>query len=262
MISVALPLRGFGPTTGGGSPPANPTISVVDNQDGTQTLTISNSSVGSSNVVFAQSAGTETWTNSGSRVGNGTVTLTLTNGRYFLYVRSELNSQFAVSEVEVLWINDGTGGLALDHAPSAIIQHLLVTMGLGTYPSDSGLWPISATKEPDLPDNCVTIYDTVGVQHGRDQIQGDKLEHYGIQFRIRSNDPIAGYAKAKNISTQVDRNVRLENVTISGDQYVVWAITRTSAVIPLPPTSSGMEVPTSKRRIWTINAIVAIRQIT
>lgn len=259
--AVAPLLKGFGPSGGAGSPPAAPSLSVVDNQDGTQTATISSSTTGSTNVVFTQAAGSSTWTNSGSRAGDGTVSLSLANGRYFIYVRSFLNSQYNVSEVDVLWVNDGTGGLALDHAPSTILQHLLVTMGLGTYPPDAGAWPISATKEPDTPDNCITIYDTVGQIHGRDQIAGDRLEHYGIQFRIRSNNPAVGFPKAKSISTQIDRNVRLESVTIDGTQYIVWAITRTSAVIPLPPATGGTQVPDTKRRLWTINAIVSIRQL-
>lgn len=57
-------LKGFGPVSGGVvSPPDSPTITVVDNQDGTgATVTINGSSVGSTNQVYTQLHGTSDWT--------------------------------------------------------------------------------------------------------------------------------------------------------------------------------------------------------
>lgn len=70
-----------------------PTISIVDNADGTSTATISGSDGGSTNSVYTgtwsgDAGSVSSWTLSGSRTGDGTVSLTLSDGYYWAYVIS------------------------------------------------------------------------------------------------------------------------------------------------------------------------------
>lgn len=85
--------RGYGPVGGGGSPPATPSLSVVANNNGTATATVSGSTSGSTNeieVIGLGSLGAESWTDAGSRTGDGDVTLTLSNGSYSARCQSTL----------------------------------------------------------------------------------------------------------------------------------------------------------------------------
>lgn len=72
------------------TPPATPTITFADDGDGTGgTLTIADGDAGVTNTAFYQSPWGTSWTSGGSRSGNGTVALTLTAGRYYVYVVAE-----------------------------------------------------------------------------------------------------------------------------------------------------------------------------
>lgn len=131
---------------------------------------------------------------------------------------------------------------------------MLVDMGYGTNRSANGAWPIHSTNEPDLPDNCITVYDTQGVDEGR-VMQGERQEKHGIQVRIRSATHAAGFTKARAIAVAIDQDVYLESVVVDGHTYIVHAMSRTSDVLAL-----GKELPTSKRTVFTINATATVRQ--
>ncbi len=145
---------------------------------------------------------------------------------------------------------------ALSNSPSQVIQQLLVDLGVGTLPSADGSWPISASQERDKPDAVITVYDTAGVPDGRTMIDGVMQEHYGFQVRIRSTTHATGYTKASEIQNVIDSSVQNTSVTVSSSVYAVASITRTGSIIAL-----GKE-PSSKRSLFTINAVVAIRQTT
>lgn len=75
----------------GSNPPPVPAMTVVDNHDGATALaTITGSSVTAVNHVMTSvvSVAGTTWVDSGNRTGNGTVTLTLSPGRYWAQVKS------------------------------------------------------------------------------------------------------------------------------------------------------------------------------
>jgi|GEM_PF-3866914 len=127
---VGALLRQFGPTSGTPTtPPASPTLALVDKADGSGAVaTISGSTPGATNTVYTASwggVGTLTWTARGSRAGNGTVDLSLPPGIYLAYVVSVLDGQ-AVSPVTGVRTTaspaEPTGSLAL---PLAGIEELL-----------------------------------------------------------------------------------------------------------------------------------------
>lgn len=255
MRPIGNLLRGFGPTSGGpGVGPTTPTLSVADNGNGTATATISTSSTGSSNSVYLANDVGDAWSLEGSRTGNGTVTLTLPPGRYFAYVQSILNDQSANSVV-VLFRIGVVSGASLTHSPADVLRYLLVSLGGGTLPAASGSWPIHVSNEPTSPDSVITCYDTSGILNGRIQVTGEMVEHHGIQIRIRSATPAAGYTKANAIKILLDSSINRDSVNIDGSEYLVHAVTRQGGIANI-----GRNVPTSKLNIFTLNAIIALRQ--
>ena len=146
---------------------------------------------------------------------------------------------------------------SLVHSPAQIISQLLIDLSLGTAPVDEGSWPIRFSGEADSPDNVITVYDAPGIKDGRSQIDGEVQEHHGIQVRVRAGKHGVGYTKARAIAIGLDESVQLNSVTISESVYLVYAISRTSDVLAL-----GKDHPTSNLNLFTLNAVVALRQIT
>lgn len=140
------------------------------------------------------------------------------------------------------------------HQPASILRTLLVSLGVGANPSPTAVWPIQDTSEPDAPDNSITIYDTQGRTQGRIQFTGETQEIHGIQIRIRAASSTVGWAKARSIARVLDVEILRNLVTVEGSVYLVQAVTRTSDVLSL-----GKETPNSKRSVFTINALMSVR---
>lgn len=139
------------------------------------------------------------------------------------------------------------------HTPSDIIRWMLIDLGLGTDPEDSGSWPVYRGSEPDTPDSVITVYGTSGQQDGRSQIDGEVFEHHGFMIRVRSNRERTAAAKAYEIDNALNESVQNKLVNIDGNTYIVCAVNRKGSV-----NSVGKESPTSERNVFTINAISAI----
>lgn len=150
---------------------------------------------------------------------------------------------------------------SLNHSPAHIIRNLLVTLGLGTDPDDNNDWPMFVSREPNTPDSVITLYDTSSRLQGRFQKTGETQEHYGIQLRVRSASYVDGYAKANALTVALDESIKrydvsMEDVSGTGTStYRVYAVTRTTGVIDI-----GKDVATSKRNLFTINAVVSLQQ--
>ena len=146
----------------------------------------------------------------------------------------------------------------LNHSPADVLRWALVQHGTVTDPTPATLqaWPCYASAEPDAPDDCATVYDTDGVGHGRDHVTGERQEHHGAQVRVRSATHAAGYAKASAVAAALDTGLYRESVTVGGSNYLLHAATRTTGVISL-----GADVPGSRRFIFTVNAILAVRML-
>lgn len=241
----------------GGVGPDTPTLSIDYVGAGLTTATISESSVGSFNVVYVQDEHTGIWVNVGDRTSDGDVSFTLSSfGRFYAYVLSTLNSQSVVSNVVLFWALDNEeSNDAVDHSPADIIRWLLISQGRGTDPGDSDDWPIFSSSEPSIPDNCVTTYDTSGVLQGRIQYSGEMSEHFGFQIRVRGKDHVTAWRKANELKTHLDQGVLLDTVNINSSIYLVEAITRSGGILAL-----GKET-NSQRLVFTLNATVALRQI-
>ena len=145
----------------------------------------------------------------------------------------------------------------LTHPQSDIVRHLIINLGYASLPSGGNDWPTYIAKEPDTPDNCITIYDTEGRQGPRDMPTGRRQENHGFQIRVRSSDQLTGYAKARTLAVALDESVRLNNVIIDSSTYIVYVVSRSGDVNYL-----GRDSSQGYRNLFTINAVVALRQVT
>jgi len=144
---------------------------------------------------------------------------------------------------------------SLQDSQAAIIQQLLLDLGLGTLVDNELPWPVYANHHPDSPDNSICVYSTEGQVQNRVQIDGGVNEAHGIQIRLRSVGPVDSYVKARSLLVALDTQVSNITVNVGDNHYVVNSIDRTSDVISL-----GMEAPTSERFLQTMNMLVTLTQ--
>lgn len=144
----------------------------------------------------------------------------------------------------------------LYHSPADILRELLISLGIGVDPDDGtdANWPIFATQEPNLPDNVITVYNSDGISHGREQIGGEQQYHHGIQVRIRATTTEVGNVKAYAVKQCFDETIYQNAVTLGEYSYLVHALSKTSNVIELGP-----EAPVSERVILVINGYMSVR---
>lgn len=146
----------------------------------------------------------------------------------------------------------------LTHSPADVLRYLLITHGLGSLPTgvSNADWSVFVDNEPDRPDNCLTIYNTVSKLNGRTHTDGEVQEIHGIQVRIRSQVSNEGYTRARQIAVELDTNVYLDNVTIDTVRYCVKSFSRSSDIYAF-----GKDSPTpTKRSIHTFNGYLVVRQ--
>lgn len=143
--------------------------------------------------------------------------------------------------------------MSLSHSPADIIAQMLVDLNLGTNPTAGGAWPVYVSNEPDKPDNCITVYDTVGQGDGRFMVSGHSPEHYGFQVRVRATDHTTGYAKADAIKTALEETAYEETIHIGNSTYLVYSVSKATPVNVL-----GKQAGVSKRNLFTVNGLVVI----
>lgn len=152
----------------------------------------------------------------------------------------------------------------LQHSPARIIAELLIGSSHGTDPerTPSELWPIYTGNAPDRPDNLIKVTLTAGMDDGYTNPNSERQEKPGIQILVRSVNEEKGYYKAQTIAIFLDEVQRtlvhisdIEDVGTGTMTYILHSIMRTSNVIAI-----GTDVPAGKRQLFTINAIVTLRE--
>jgi hypothetical protein len=138
-------------SSGGGSPPAAPTLAIADNHDGTgATAAIAGSTPGSTNAVYVAAAlglaGSAPGTLTGTRSGDGSLALGLENGLYAAWCVSTLAGQTAASNPFFFAVTGGavalapTGPIAL---PKSFVRDMLANSP--TFQTRCGTFNASAT---------------------------------------------------------------------------------------------------------------------
>lgn len=143
----------------------------------------------------------------------------------------------------------------LNHSPAYVLRQGLVDLGLGTNPADGAAWPVFARKEPDKPDEVVTVYNTAGRDLGRTAPDQERTELYGIQVRVRSGAPDVGDAKARAIALALDKVYRRQ-LLVDGVVYLVTHFQRTSGVL-----DAGTDAPTTSRSVFTVNGLLSLSMV-
>lgn len=141
------------------------------------------------------------------------------------------------------------------HSPADIVRQALVSGGLGTSPEDELAWPVSFAGERSSPDELITVYDTEGSDLGRNSKDYERSVYQGILVRIRSSTPRSGHVKSEAVREFLN-NIQHLVVTIDSDSYCLQTV-----ILRSGPLALGKDSPTSKRNLFTINALVYVRQI-
>ena len=111
--------------------------------------------------------------------------------------------------------------------------------------------------EPAVPDNAVTLYDTVGNDDGRAMQGGSIYNHPGVQIRVRSKALQLGHAKAEEIRTVLSESIKLSPISVDGVNYLVQAVTRIGQVIPIGRDTSE----STGRFLHTVNCTMSLRKL-
>ena len=141
------------------------------------------------------------------------------------------------------------------HSPADILAQLIINLGLGTAPASALAWPVFSSQEPDLPDDCVTVYDAAAQQQGRTMIDGQRQESPGFQVRVRAAHHEDGYKKSQAIATGLDEDFYDASLLLGSTHYLVHSVSRSTGVIAL-----GKE-PNTQRVAFTFNGTVTLKQL-
>ncbi len=150
-----------------------------------------------------------------------------------------------------------TAETALLISPAVILAAYMINQAVMSDPDDATVWPLYISRMPDIvgmENNTGAIYDTLGLKDGRLMI-GPVIQHYGIQIKIRSITHNVGWAKAEEISLDLDTILNKE-VSIDDEDYVINNVKRFGNIIPL-----GTEEGTKGRLLFTVNFLVTLRRI-
>lgn len=139
------------------------------------------------------------------------------------------------------------------HAPSEVIVAYIIKGKYGSHPDNNLEWPAFAGRQPDDPENIITITDTAPSLEGRIQKTGETINHPGIQVFVRSSDYLQGWHKISKLATLFDAVKRTE-VRVENRRYRIEA-----ATIESGPMTLGQD-PT-KRMLFTLNLILTIKEI-
>jgi len=147
-------------------------------------------------------------------------------------------------------------------SPADVVRHYLVARSLATIGGAGGDWPAFCAGEPGNPDNCITVYDTDGVNQGRPMIDGGDAGPEGIQIRVRATGHAAGWAKARAIKENLESSsvavgpYHYGPLTVNGRSYRIQCVVNIGNVIPL-----GKMVPENRLSLFTVNALVRIESL-
>jgi len=136
------------------------------------------------------------------------------------------------------------------NAPSLAIYQLLLDAELVDG------WGLFMGFLPDEPDTAVCVYDTAGMLDGRMMRTGEKIEHPGIQIRVRGPVYKDAWTKANLIALALD-TVQKNVVTTEEESYIVHNVSRTGAIIPVGVEDAGRV----RRHHFTMNMILTLQRL-
>ncbi len=154
---------------------------------------------------------------------------------------------------------EGVAGAALLTSPAFILASYVIAEGIGsmTDPVDNSDWPLYVSYTPDNDDvktDLGVMYDTSPLKDGRIS-EGEVINHFGIQLKIRTDNHVQGYVKAEEIANALDE-VLNDSIIINSNEYLIHNVSRQGA-----PISLGVEKGTKNRRLFTVNFLVTMKRV-
>ena len=70
--------------------------------------------------------------------------------------------------------------------------------------NDVTLYPITISREPKTPKNCITIYDINAGPSDYLSLSKDKYEYAAVEIRVRSDNYLDGWSMAEHIKSILD----------------------------------------------------------
>ena len=106
---------------------------------------------------------------------------------------------------------------------------------------------------PQVETDATSIRDTAGILDGRFLRNGQVVQHFGLQLRLRANDYETGWTKIESVAIALD-GIPAETEIIKNDTtYKILNMSRTTPVINL-----GLD--DKKRNSFTVNYLLTIRE--
>lgn len=138
-------------------------------------------------------------------------------------------------------------------SPAEILRFFLIGEALVDDPGvSSPTWPAFLSHEPDAPDECVTLTDTVGVKDGR-LMEGSNILHHGVQVRVRSKTFSAGWTLMGQVAAALEAVVGEVVSPSSGENYTLANVSQQG-----PINFIGLEEGTKRRFLFTLNFLITI----
>ena len=144
---------------------------------------------------------------------------------------------------------------SLTHSPADVLRWALIGLGLGTDPNEDKGWPVYVSREPSLPDDCVTVQGAQGTSDGYSMPTKELSEHHGCQVRVRSRLYEDGERKPRAVALALD-GMHRQTVSITAGGSATYRVTGSRASGPLelrPETFSDREQ-------FAVNALLDITQ--
>lgn len=154
------------------------------------------------------------------------------------------------------------------HKPCEVALQAMIAAGVLSDPeaSPQGDWPGFVDAEADLPDEMVLLTDQTGRVSDRDCVPGSGLSarHFGLQVLVRARTSGAGGKKAQEIRRWMEGQVCGMNVSIAADSFegLPAATFRLHCFSNVGDVISTGEGPGAARELHSVNAMIAVRQLT
>ena len=140
-------------------------------------------------------------------------------------------------------------------SPAAVLASYIVGALLMSVPSDDDVWPLYVSTLPEGVDELGAVFNTTPVKDGRIMDGGDTLQHYGIEILIRALTEEVGWGRCVLIAEDLD-TIHNETVVRDAVSYQIRNVSRVGGI-----NSLGQEEGTKRRRLFSINFIMALEEL-
>jgi hypothetical protein len=150
--------------------------------------------------------------------------------------------------------------IVLHHSPADITRAVIIANGNGSMPFTDGTppnpLPVFVNEMPNNPEQLSVIYDADGQSDGRAMVDGEEWRHEGVRIIVRDNNfPTTDY-RARKIRHDLTQAVNMMVLVIGSSTYLVHCFAKTRML------RLGKEKPSSQRELISINAYLAVKQVS